>query len=126
MVDYLGIMANFNHQTFPDQECLIFDITKLNEALKKAEQERTEVERKFLAAFHRYDEELGILPVREFVEQNAIEKSFRYLGKGVKLGDKGRIVCWYKLKGGTAYRAVYGDLSVKDVAPDSLPLPVQP
>ncbi len=27
-----------------------------------------------------------------------VKDSFRYLGKGVKLGDKDRIVCWYKLK----------------------------
>jgi hypothetical protein len=58
-----------------------------------------------------------------------VENSFRYLGKGVKLGDKDRIVCWYKLKGAkspSTYRVVYGDLSVKDVAPKDLPLPVQP
>ena len=58
-----------------------------------------------------------------------VEKSFRYLGKGVKLGDKNRIVCWYKLKDTedpTTYRVLYGDLSVKDVAPKDLPLPVGP
>ena len=60
-----------------------------------------------------------------FAEENTVENSFRYLGKGVKLGDKGRIVCWYKLKGAKAYWAVYGDLSVKDVAPEDLPLPVE-
>ena len=48
------------------------------------------------------------------------------MGKGVKLGDKNRIVCWYKLKDAkdpTTYRVLYGDLSVKDVAPKDLPLP---
>jgi hypothetical protein len=58
-----------------------------------------------------------------------VENSVRYLGKGVKLGDKSRIVCWYKLKGAkdpTIYRVLYGDLSVKDVAPKDLPLPVGP
>jgi hypothetical protein len=57
------------------------------------------------------------------------EKHFRYLGKGVKLGDKDRIVCWYQLKDGGSpniYRVLYGDLSIKDVAPEDLPLPVKP
>ena len=46
-----------------------------------------------------------------------------------ELGDKDRIVCWYKLKAAKdqgTYRVVYGDLSVKDVAAKDLPLPVQP
>ena len=58
-----------------------------------------------------------------------MEDSFRYLGKGVKLGEKDRIVCWYKLKDAkdaNTYRVVYGDLSVKDVAAKDLPLPVGP
>jgi len=51
-------------------------------------------------------------------------KSFRYLGKGVKLGDGERIVCFYKLKGAAKHRAVFGDLTVKDVDAKDLPLPV--
>ena len=69
------------------------------------------------------------MPTFVFIENHAVEKSFRYLGKGVKLGDKDRIVCWYKLKNTkvpNTYRVVYGDLSVKDVAPEDLPLPVEP
>ena len=57
------------------------------------------------------------------------ENSFRYLGKGVKLGDKNRIVCWYRLKDAKdpqMYRVVNGDLSAKDVAAEALPLPVGP
>ena len=60
---------------------------------------------------------------------NADWLSFRYFGKGVKLGDKDAIVCWYKLKDAkdpNTYRVVYGDLSVKDVAAKDLPLPVEP
>jgi len=58
---------------------------------------------------------------------STVKGSFHYLGKGVKLGDKGRIVCWYKLKGANAKtrRVVYGDLSVKDVASEDLPLPAE-
>jgi hypothetical protein len=30
-------------------------------------------------------------------------------------------VCWYKPVGSQTYRVVYGDLSVRDVAPEDLP-----
>jgi hypothetical protein len=68
-------------------------------------------------------------PLREFLLESADWDSFRYLGKGTKLGDKQAIVCWYKLKDAKApntYRVIYGDLSVKDVAAGDLPLPVEP
>jgi hypothetical protein len=65
-------------------------------------------------------------PTSHFVKNRTVENSFRYIGKGVKLGDEERIVCWYKLKGSDIYRVVYGDLSVRDIAPEDLPLPVEP
>jgi outer membrane lipoprotein-sorting protein len=44
-----------------------------------------------------------------------------YLGEGVKLGEKERIVFWY-LDGKTnKYRAVYGDLSAKEIGREGLP-----
>jgi len=43
---------------------------------------------------------------------------FRYLGAGVKLGSADRIVLFYRLKRTGTYRAVYGDLTVKDVKPE--------
>ena len=63
------------------------------------------------------------MPISHFTEDHTVENTFRYLGKGVKLGEKDRIVCWYKLKSTNAYRVVYGDLSVKDVNQKDLPLP---
>ena len=75
---------------------------------------------------------VGNAPILVFFawdSDSIVKDSFRYMGKGVKLGDKDRIVCWYKLKDAKApktYRVVYGDLSVKDVAPEDLPLPVEP
>jgi hypothetical protein len=66
------------------------------------------------------------MPTGHFIEDQTVANSFRYLGKGVKLGETRRIVCWYKLKGSTTYRVVYGDLRVADVTADDLPLPVEP
>jgi len=136
MIDYLGIVANFNDKTFPD-EVLPESwklMSKLTQTQQKPRKELTEAERKLLDTDMRYGWRFGGAtnePIHEFVQSadSTVENSFRYLGKGVKLGDKDRIVCWYKLKAAKdqrTYRVVYGDLSVKDVAPEDLPLPVQP
>lgn len=46
---------------------------------------------------------------------------WRYIGKGVKLGDADKAVFWYRPEGSKTYRVIYGDLSVKDVLPQDLP-----
>jgi outer membrane lipoprotein-sorting protein len=46
---------------------------------------------------------------------------WRYVGAGVKLGDASKAVFWYRPEGSATYRVIYGDLSVKDVAPEDLP-----
>ncbi len=46
---------------------------------------------------------------------------WHYAGAGVKLGDASKPIFWYKLKGSETWRVIYGDLSVKDVAPENLP-----
>ncbi len=128
MVEYLGILADFNNKTFPDQLFpFIFTSDRINKVWDKAEDERTPAEQKYIETMDHYMMAgLNKMPTGHFIEDHTAEKSFRYIGKGVKLGDKDRIVCWYKLKGSNTYRVVYGDLSVKDVAPEDLPLPVKP
>ena len=49
------------------------------------------------------------------------ENDWNYVGNGVKLGDAESEVCWYRPDGSETYRVIYGDLSVKDVAPENLP-----
>jgi len=130
-IDYLGLLAELNDKTFPDQ---LFPVpanllSKIDRALDKPRKDLTAAERKLLDGNLRY---ISPPPILVFVAWNSdrtVERSFRYLGYGVKLGDKDRIVCWYKLKGAKgpkAYRVVYGDLSVKDVSAESLPLPAEP
>ena len=46
---------------------------------------------------------------------------YGYKAEGVKLGDAGKIVFWYKPEGETKYRVVYGDLHVGDVTAELLP-----
>jgi outer membrane lipoprotein-sorting protein len=49
------------------------------------------------------------------------ENDWNYVGKDVKLGDAESPVCWYRPDGSETYRVIYGDLSIKDVAPEDLP-----
>jgi len=49
------------------------------------------------------------------------ENDWNYVGKGVKFGDEDSPVCWYKPTGTETYRVIYGNLTVKDVAPEDLP-----
>jgi outer membrane lipoprotein-sorting protein len=49
------------------------------------------------------------------------ESNWRYAGEAVKFGDAGTPIFWYRPKGAETYRVIYGDLSVKDVAPENLP-----
>lgn len=127
MVEYLGILADYNDRAFPDQVFpFSFSSDRLNKITDKAKEVRTAAEQKLLETLDYYKRAgLNMMPTGHFVEDHTVEKSFRYLGKGVKLGDKDRIVCWYKLNGADTYRVVYGDLSIKDVAPEDLPLLVE-
>lgn len=49
------------------------------------------------------------------------ENDWRYVGKDVKFGDAESPVCWYRPTDSETYRVIYGDLSIKDVAPENLP-----
>jgi hypothetical protein len=49
------------------------------------------------------------------------QMDFHYAGAGVKLGDAGKAIFWYRPKDAKTYRVIYGDLSVKDVAEENLP-----
>jgi hypothetical protein len=126
MVSYLGIMAEYNNETFPDQPYSI-DSARLNEINEKPKQDRTAAEQKLRDTVDHYKmASLNMMPTAHFIEDHAVKGSFRYLGKGVRLGDKDRIVCWYRLKDAVTCRVVYGDLSIKDMPADDLPLPVEP
>jgi hypothetical protein len=126
MIEYLGVMADYNDKTFPDQPYSV-DGNRLNEIGDKAKEDRTPAEQKLLDTVDSsMMAGLNMLPTGHFIEDHTVKGTFRYLGKGVKLGDADRIVCWYKLKYTGVYRAVYGDLSVRDIAPEDLPLPVEP
>jgi len=49
------------------------------------------------------------------------DADWHYTGKDVKFGDADTPIFWYRPEGSETYRVIYGDLSVKDVAPGNLP-----
>ncbi len=124
IVDYLGILADYYDKTFPERlSPVAVTSDKLNAIGAKPKNNRTAAEQKLLETHNYYKmANLNMLPIGHFIKDHTVENSFRYIGKGVNLGDQDRIVCWYKLKDSNTYRAVYGDLSVKDIRADELPI----
>jgi len=128
MIDFLGLLADYNDHTFPEGNELagVFNDRRHTKTMETPKEDRSATEQRFWETLGHYIEINLNDPIGEFIHHSTVESSFRYLGRGVRLGDKDRIVCWYKLKGAQTYRVVYGDLSVRDVPPEELPLPVEP
>ncbi len=124
MVEYFGASAKAHNGIFGVGGLTESDLYRV--AANKDKGDRTEKEQAIvdlvnntmLRTRYRGPEDL-------FITDHTIPDSYRYIGKGVKLGDKDRIVCWYRLQKNGQYRAVYGDLTVKDVDPKDLPLDVK-
>ena len=56
-----------------------------------------------------------------FVTSLPPESDRQYAGENVKFGDADTPIFWYQPEGSQTCRVIYGDLSVKDVAPENLP-----
>jgi len=123
MIAYLGAAARFNNNQFPDSPYNAFDRVEFNAASDKASKDRTEAEQTLIAIRDKIMMR-GIYrsPVKQFEEDQTESNSFHYVGAGVKVGQADRLVAWYRYRNGTKYRALYGDLSVKDVTEAELPL----
>ncbi len=61
----------------------------------------------------------GALTGTMFMAKKGVD--YEYLPTAAKLGDADKIVFWHKDKESGKYRAVYGDLTIKEVAADKLP-----
>ena len=125
-IEYLGVLAEFNNKTFPDRlSPAPFSSERIHKVWEKPRPERTFAEQKLLDTNDHYTRAgLNGMPIFHFIHDHTREHTFRYIGKGVKLGDPKRIVCWYRLQSSPNYRVVYGDLNVRDLPPEALPLPV--
>ncbi len=142
IIAFIDIVANYFGGTFPDRfpyfnhegdEYLRFerverDVQKRWRGEPLAEgREPMPAEMKMVEAMHKWWQTgiPGPGPMHVFINRIIAKGSWKYLGKGVRLGDKDKIVCWYRPKNSRTYRVVYGDLNVEDVAPEGLPLPVE-
>lgn len=68
---------------------------------------------------------LKLVRADAFVQRLKPENDWYYAGKGVKLGEAEKPICWWRPQDSVTYRVVYGDLSVRELAGDQLPT-VQP
>lgn len=125
-VELLGVVARYHGGTFSETALRALNASEVNAIHARPKKDWTESERHMVELMEKFVMRyLDEGPVGQFIVDHTEPKTFRYIGKGVKLGEADRIVCWYKLKQTGRYRAVYGDLKVKDVTPDELPLDVQ-
>jgi outer membrane lipoprotein-sorting protein len=56
-----------------------------------------------------------------FVMKLSAESHWGYAGENVKFGDALTPIFWYQPEGSQTFRVIYGDLNVKDIAPEDLP-----
>jgi hypothetical protein len=123
MVAFLEAAARFNGGVFPDSPYAAFDQAKFNAAGMKADSARTPAERELIGLHDMFlIREVYAPPLRRFVEDHTEPGSFHYVGAGARVGQADRILCWFTTKGTTKHRAVFADLSFRDVDRSELPL----
>ncbi len=117
-VEGLRLLAEtFNDGDFPDGVAVddflkqVPSITKKTEAMKLSSEEEMALGMKL---------QQYLLFTRFYKG----EGKWYYRGKGVKLGEADKAIFWYRPKGSTTYRVIYGDLRVEDVARENLPEPL--
>lgn len=62
----------------------------------------------------------------EMINKLPARSDWHYNGAGIELGDADTAIFRYVPKGSTLYRVIYGDLTIRDAAPEDLPLPEAP
>jgi len=68
-----------------------------------------------------FDDTMTITRGMMFVMKLPAQSNWRYAGENVKYGDAQTPIFWYQPSSSATCRAIYADLSVKDVAPENLP-----
>jgi len=104
-VRILRMAADLNGGVFPDD----LELKTLHRILTKMPESGTGPGEPDFAA------SLGMTNGLIFMHLRETEGDWRYAGKGVKLGDASRIVCAWRKTGDHEYRAVYGDLQIRNV-----------
>jgi outer membrane lipoprotein-sorting protein len=116
VVRVLRAFAEHNGGAFPTR----LDDIKGYKSLESAFPKKKEGEKPSIANLDPKALELAMSLGRVMVLRQEL-KGYGYKADGVKLGDAGKAIFWYKPDGSEKYRAVYGDLHIGDVAADALP-----
>ncbi|MEX0939600.1 MAG: hypothetical protein WDZ59_17175 [Pirellulales bacterium] len=124
LVEWLRVTAETNEGNFPDTTRGLSRERQMA-LVEMPAAERSEAEQSYLDLARNHQLDGNSEPMSAFAREFTEPRSFRYLGKGVRLGDSERLILFYKLTTTGTYRAMYGDLAVKEVQPSDLPLPVQ-
>jgi hypothetical protein len=114
-IEGLRILAQvLGNGYFPDSVAVEDYLKRAPEAAKRVEE---------LGLSEQEQTELGLKLQQHllFIRFFKGEGKWHYAGKGVKFGEADAAIFWYRPEGSETYRVVYGDLSVKDVAPENLP-----
>ncbi|MHC4244205.1 MAG: LolA family protein [Planctomycetota bacterium] len=67
-----------------------------------------------------YEKSLKMTYGLMFLLKMPADSNWRYAGENVKFGDADTAIFWYRPQGSETYRVIYGDLSVKDIAPEDI------
>jgi hypothetical protein len=134
VIDFLRVVVDFFDGTFPDSFPHFNRDPEVAVRYNKAERavldkkDPTPAETAFIEANRRWLSTgiPGPGPAHVFIHELITPGTWKYLGKGAKLGEKDRIIGWYRPKDAANYRVIHGDLSVKETAAADLPLPVGP
>jgi len=128
-LEWLEVFAHVNGGTFTDNENPpLSSLEEINRLENTPVDKRTPWEQKLLRdGYERESTETGEFPLKGGGRSVLVHfwsmyhGTWHYQGKGVRLGDAQTPVCWYRPDGAATYRVVFGDLSVRDVAPEDLP-----
>ena len=114
LVEWLKVMADVNDGQFVDG-VLVRNTLKIGQAMSKEVEQKSEAELRMGKIWYRHMMQDNTAPLWDFIERNTIEKDFRYLGRGVKLGASEKVILIYRPKMTGKFRAVYGDLRIEDL-----------
>ncbi len=122
MLSYFRAAVQFSGGEFPDSATNVYDRDKLNVEWEKEDSGRSAEAAALITQIDKIRfREIYSPPVTKFLDDHAVPESFHYIGSGIKLGEKDRLVGWYKLKATKNLRAIYGDLTVRDISESELP-----
>jgi hypothetical protein len=122
MLSFLRAAVQFNGGLFPDSPAATYDSDKLNAEWAKEETARTAEANELITQIDRIRfREIYEPPIPKFIDDHAVPESFHYVGSGIKLGESDRMVGWYKQRTSQTWRAIYGDLTARDIAESELP-----